>query len=137
MRSHPITDKASLSGVRRRIRSELTGLGVEPSALFDCLVAVTEACTNALLHGVDDEGPVPQISWNIDGTEARFFVQDFAGQEWSMAAHPSSGLSHLSPQQAEERVGGYGLNIMRGLMDEVDIDVTQKGTVVSLVKRFP
>lgn len=97
---------------------------------------MTEVCTNALLHGVDDDGPMPQISWNIDGTEARFFVQDFAGQEWSMAAHPSSGLSHLSAQQAEERVGGYGLNIMRGLMDEVDIDVTQKGMVVSLVKRF-
>lgn len=136
MLSHPITDKASLSGVRRRIRSDLSGAGVDPAALFDCLVAVTEACTNALMHGVEDGGPMPEVSWAIGGSEVRFVVQDFAGQEWSMSVHPSGGLSQLSPEAAEERVGGYGLQIIRELMDDVDVDVSPQGTVVSLVKRF-
>lgn len=125
-----------MSGVRRRIRADLHGAGVDPAVLFDCLVAVTEACTNALLHGVDDGGPIPQVSWAIEGPEIRFIVQDFAGQEWSMAVHPSGGLSQLSPEAAEERVGGYGLTIIRELMDEVDVDVSPEGTVVSLVKRL-
>ena len=125
-----------MSGVRRRIRSDLNGAGVDDAILFDCLVAVTEACTNALMHGVEDGGPMPQISWAIEDAEARFVVQDFAGQEWSMAVHPSGGLSQLSPEAAEERVGGYGLTIIRELMDEVDVDVSPQGTVVSLVKRF-
>ncbi len=104
--------------------------------MFDCLVAVTEACSNALMHGVDDDGPLPEISWDIAPTEARFFVQDYASQEWSMAAHPSGGLADLSPEAAEDRVGGYGLKIMRELMDDVDIVVSSSGTTVKLVKRF-
>ena len=50
MQTHPVGDKASLSGIRRRIRADLARAGVDPAKTFDCLVAVTEACANALLR---------------------------------------------------------------------------------------
>lgn len=135
MRKHPLADKASLSGVRRAIRSDLNRAGADPSLSFDCLVAVTEACTNALMHGHDDEDPLPEIEWEIDGEAARFFVQDYSTQHWSRTSHPSwDGLEELA--DIEDRVGGFGLDLMRGLMDEVEIRIGPDGTTVSLIKRL-
>lgn len=135
MRKHPLADKASLSGVRRAIRSDLNRAGVDPSLSFDCLVAVTEACTNALMHGHDDEDPFPEIEWEIDGDAARFFVLDYSTQQWSRTSHPSwDGLEDLD--ETEDRVGGFGLDLMRGLMDEVEIRIGPDGTTVCLVKKL-
>lgn len=135
--SHPVADKTSLSGIRRRLRAELNRLQIDPSLSFDCLVAVTEACTNALVHGMRDaEGATPRLSWEIDRSAARFFVQDFSAEQWSMAAHPSGGPAHTAAEDYERRIGGFGLPIMRQLMDDVDIHIGSRGTTVVLTKRF-
>ena len=131
MRTHPLADKTSLSGVRRAIRSDLNRAGADPSLSFDCLVAVTEACTNALMHGHGTEDPAPEIRWEIDRGEVRFFVQDYSNQQWSRTSHPSwNGADDLD----EERVGGFGLDLMRGLMDEVELHIGPDGTTVCLTK---
>lgn len=136
MHPHPLTDKASLSEVRRAIRAELNHLGVDASIQFDCLVAITEACTTALVHTAAEGGETPFISWSATADEARFLVQDFAGQEWARAAHPSGGLAELGPTAAEDRVATYGTQMMRDLMDEVQVELGPEGTAVTLVKRF-
>lgn len=132
MNTHPVADKASLSGIRKLIRSDLNRAGIDPSLGFDCLIAITEACANALLHAsVGRESP-PRIAWDIGPDNARFYVQDFATRPWnSKTMHPSRTES-----DAEAQYGGFGIDLMRGLMDEVDIDVGPNGTTVSLVKRF-
>lgn len=132
MDTHPVADKASLSGIRKLIRSELNRAGIDPSLGFDCLVAITEACTNALVHGSFDQESPPRIAWDIDPDGARFYVQDFAARPWnSRTMHPSR-----TAPDAEAHYGGFGVDLMRGLMDEVDIDVGPDGTTVSLLKRF-
>lgn len=130
MQTHRVGDKASLSGIRRRLRADLARAGVDPAKTFDCLVAVTEACTNALLHGTRSPGATPPVvGWEIDGDAIRFSVRDFSGHPWSArAAHPSSGDG--------DRIGGFGLELMRGLMDAVDIRIDAGGTVVELTKRL-
>lgn len=134
MRRHPLADKASLSGVRRAIRAELNRAGVDPSLSFDCLVAVTEACTNAIVHGgIHDDRP-PEIGWEIDRAEVRFYVRDFSTQEWSRRAHPSRRV--VVNGDVADRVGGFGLELMRNLMDEVQIATGAGGTTVELVKRI-
>jgi anti-sigma regulatory factor (Ser/Thr protein kinase) len=92
------------------------------------LVAVTEACTNALVHG-HEEGrvPDPEIDWEISGSIARFRIRDFA---------LSKGSKSGAGGGPAERDGGYGLKMMRQLMDEVDIQFETKGTTVILVKYF-
>jgi serine/threonine-protein kinase RsbW len=137
VRKHPLPDKASLSDVRRQIRADLNGAGVDPSASFDCLVAVTEACTNALMHGhgqVPDD-PAPEIHWRVDVDTAEFYVQDYSTQRWSKTSHPSWDAGD-EPGEPDVRVGGFGLDLMRGLMDEVEIRIGPGGTTVCLVKKF-
>lgn len=109
---------------------------MDPSLTFDCLVAVTEACTNALTHGHSgfQEEPWPLVHWEVGGSEARFFVKDYSTRQWSRTSHPSRDIDYL--ESGEDRVGGFGLELMRQLMDEVDISMGPEGTTVCLVKRF-
>ena len=135
MHSHELTDKASLSGIRRQIHADLNRAGVDPSCSFDCLVAVTEACTNAIVHGGNLR--TPQVSWRIDGSAARFTIEDYTREQWSRWAHPSrcNGESR-SVKLQKDQVGGMGLQLMRGLMDEVDIQVRPSGTTVEMIKKL-
>ncbi|MFN2526555.1 MAG: ATP-binding protein [Actinomycetota bacterium] len=132
---HRIGDKASLSTIRRSIRSELSGVGIDPAEAFDCLIAVTEACTNALIHGRDCDGeePDPEISWDIRDSRATFCVRDFSSARLSRAAHPAAGDVASGRQ---ETLQGMGIALMHNLMDEVEIRCGPTGTEVTLYKEF-
>jgi anti-sigma regulatory factor (Ser/Thr protein kinase) len=116
------------------VRGALSHVGAEPSATFDCLVALTEACTQALAHADDDAGH-PQISWEIDHSQALFYIRDYSSQQWSRASHPSAPLSKRE-DDLDQRLEDLGLQLMRGLMDDVRIDMEGSGTTVILVKTF-
>ncbi|MDQ4129423.1 MAG: ATP-binding protein [Actinomycetota bacterium] len=135
MKGQALSGKASLTGIRRRIRGDLGAVGADESLAFDCLVAVTEACSNALVHGQarSPGSPNPEISWDITPAEARFVVVDFSTEEWSRTVHPSWDSDEV-PDDMSRRIGGFGLDIMRGLMDEVDIHLSSDGTKVTMVK---
>lgn len=132
---HQIGDKASLSTIRRSIRSELSSVGIDPAEAFDCLIAVTEACTNALLHGRDwaGEEPAPEIAWAIGGSSATFWVRDFSSARRSRAAHPAAADVGMA---AEVSLQGLGIALMNNLMDQVDIRPGPDGTTVTLRKEF-
>jgi anti-sigma regulatory factor (Ser/Thr protein kinase) len=131
--SHVLTDKAGLSAIRKQVRTDLSRTDIDASTAFDCLVAVTEACTQALAHADLQTGRHPQISWEINATEALFYIQDYSSQEWSRASHPSTPLS-TREGDLEQRLESLGLQLMRGLMDDVRIDMQNSGTTVILVK---
>jgi anti-sigma regulatory factor (Ser/Thr protein kinase) len=135
MQGRALSGKSSLSGIRRQIRADLSAVGADESLAFDCLVAVTEACSNALVHGQGRSpgSAPPEISWEIDKHQARFVVVDFSTEEWSRTVHPSWDSDDI-PDDMSRRIGGFGLDIMRGLMDDVDIDLSSGGTRVTLVK---
>ena len=111
-------------------------VGADGAALFDCLVAVTEACTNALLHGrprqLDD--PAPVLEWVIDESKACFRIEDYSMEGWSRARHPSRKADIARVEDLQ--VGGLGLDLMRDLMDEVDIRAGSVGTKVFLAKNL-
>ena len=135
MQCEPLSGKASLSGIRRLIRADLTAVGADASLAFDCLVAITEACSNALVHGQarSPGSAPPEINWEISKGEARFVIVDFSTEEWSRTIHPSWDSDEI-PDDMSRRIGGFGLDIMRGLMDDVDIEIGSSGTKVTLVK---
>ena len=134
-----LEDKGSLSRIRRSIRADLNAAGVDPSVAFDCLVAVTEACTNALVHGhCAGGGEVPEVTWDVERAVARFRIRDYSTRGWSKAAHPSRDpeLERVPPNAFDDRVGGFGIELMQGLMDEVDIATRPDGTVVTMLKHL-
>ena len=134
MQTHSVADKASLSGLRRSIRADLAHAGVDPSAAFDCLVAVTEACTQALVH-CDGEGDEPAVSWTLHPGSVRFDVRETAcTRAVSKATHPS-GRSPVASDAVEELLGpDLPLALMRSLMDEVEVSEGPSGRIVSLTK---
>lgn len=136
--SRPVTDEASVSAIRRELREALGRLDVDPDESFDCLVAVTEACTNALVHGSghNSNGRAAEVSWEFEGRLARFYVTDFSSVSWSIADRPPSGVIDVSAEEVERRIGGFGFPLMRNLMDEVDVHIGDRGTTVVLTKHF-
>ncbi len=135
MQCQALSGKASLSGIRRLIRADLHAVEADASLAFDCLVAITEACSNALVHGQGRSpgSPPPEISWEITKNQARFVIVDFSTEEWCRTVHPSWDNDDMFDDMSR-RIGGFGLEIMRGLMDDVDIDLSSGGTRVTLVK---
>lgn len=135
MRRFRLDDKASVSEARKLIRAELQQVGADSSLLFDCLVAVTEACTNALIHGTTKpDMSSPMLAWSIDEAKARFHIEDYSTEGWSRTAHPSR--SAAATKVEDLHVGGLGLGLIRDLMDEVDIEAAAGGTRVYLGKEL-
>lgn len=134
--SQTLTSRAGLAGVRKAIRADLRSVSADPSLAFDCLVAVTEAGTNALLHGAGEEAQHPEVAWEIDGARAVFEIQDYSTEQWSRAMHPSRDSADVLNGDVEARIGGYGLQLMRDLMDDVSIACGPLGTTVRLTKEL-
>ena len=128
-----LADKASVSRARRLVHSDLERAGVEVSIAFECLVALTEACTNALIHAPSDDGDPrsPVFEWQIHPTKVFFRVRDFSSRGWSRPLHPTS---HPEPTIENIEPGGLGLEIIWDVMDEVDIRPGPDGTEVLLRK---
>jgi serine/threonine-protein kinase RsbW len=135
MKSRPLVDKASVSEVRQGLRDDLEGSGVDHSAAFDCLVAVTEACSNAYLHGRSEEtvDRPPQVEWEITNQAVTLVVKDFSNHGWEGTSYPSIPVD-AEMTAPETRVGGLGVQLMTDLMDDVQIERTDKGTTVTLTK---
>lgn len=133
-----LTSRAALAAVRKSIRADLRAVHADPALAFDCLVAVTEASTNALLHGTGrDDTRHPQVAWEIDDARAVFEIQDFSTEQWSRSMHPSRDMHEFLSDDSDVRVGGFGLQLMRELMDDVGIARGPLGTTVTLTKRLP
>jgi serine/threonine-protein kinase RsbW len=135
LRSSPLVDKASVSAVRRHLQADLQASGAEPQVAFDCLVAITEACTNAFMHGhtQDGDSEPPVIEWEVTTERLTCVVRDFSNHGWERTLYPSVPVDEdtVAP---ESRIGGLGLTLMAELMDYVDIDKTGAGTTVTITK---
>ena len=132
---HVLESNASVSKIRALIKAELIKAGVRPSGAFDCLVAVTEACSKALRHQRESEiEKRPRIGWEISAGQAVFFVDDFSGRDWEMEV-PTIDLDNPLTQLG---IDGFGVTALRKLMDDVSFEKTEDETqtVIVLSKRF-
>jgi serine/threonine-protein kinase RsbW len=96
-------------------------------------LAVIEAVINAIEHGASVEGRV-QVAFSTSRIPPRLAItigDNGAGFDPSRVRAP----------KIEEKIGttqrkrGWGLKIMRNLMDEVLIESTDQGTQVTLIKQ--
>jgi hypothetical protein len=107
-------------------------LGARPSAVFDCLVAVTEACSAALQGRADQRGEPSRVSWTIDRGRAEFCVENHSGPASGNGEHPRRRLHEVL--QEETGLADLGSDVIHGLMDEVTIEKTDEGTVTTMIK---
>ncbi|MEU7618894.1 ATP-binding protein [Micromonospora rifamycinica] len=115
-------DPAQLSPTREALRAWLTTLGAGETDVEVALVAVGEACANAIEHGYRfAAGSTVLVRGRLRGDRLEIEVSDTGG--WREPG-PDGGNR------------GRGKLIMTRLMDEARIDGTPEGTTVRLVKHL-
>jgi len=117
-RAHP----SSLYQVRQFIRLQAEAASLNQETTDDFLLAVSEACVNAVLHS---SSRTVRVSWRHAGGCAEVMVQD-------------EGIFHRRlPMPEIEGPSGRGILLMMAVMDEVTIregNPREPGTQVRLRK---
>jgi anti-anti-sigma factor len=114
---------SALPGIRRRLGVWLTSLGMGEQDRVGVMVAVGEACANAVEHAYRDTEPGPvsvRAAVDVDGL-LTVMVRDHG--TWR-------------PPDRDPGDRGRGLLIMRQLVDGVVLEEEEKGTTVTLSLRL-
>ena len=111
------------------VRQALAGLadevGIDATRLADMKVALTEACTNAVLHAYDEQGGELGVTMAIEHGRLVLTVRD-----------RGRGLRPL-PSASEGPPLGFGLALIASLADEFGLAAGEHGTVVRIAFALP
>ena len=109
-----------LAALRADLRAWLGRAGATAGEAGDVLIAVGEACANAIEHAGADPQSTIEVRAQLVGREAVLRICDHG--HWR------------APPARSER--GHGLRLMRVLMDAIDIATVNDGTRVELRRRL-
>lgn len=101
--------------------------------LADVKTAVSEAVTNAIIHGYEDTEGIVLVECNINGNKIEIFVKDKGKgiMNIGMAMEP------LYTSKPELERSGMGFTVMETFMDELEVQSEDgKGTTIRMVKEF-
>jgi anti-sigma regulatory factor (Ser/Thr protein kinase) len=115
-------DPGALSGLRAMVRAWLSTQGVPPETHDDIVLACDEACANAIEHAFG-RGPGDAIRVDLRREDDDVVI-----------AVTDVGTWRAGPPYVDR---GRGIEIMRAVMDDVDIRSNDAGTVVTLRRRIP
>jgi serine/threonine-protein kinase RsbW len=127
IRLHFQSQARSLTMVRRILRAVTRRAGLSETVQDEILMAVVEACTNAILHGSPADG-TGRVSLCIH-LGAECLIIDVADEGDGFAP----GDARL-PDLEEPAEHGYGLFIIRRVMDRLEVFPGERGTVVRMTK---
>jgi len=124
-----------VAAVRMTAATLAMNAGFDIEAIEDIKVAISEACTNIILHGDEPGAPEElhsektkyEVRFEIDGDKLCIYVEDHGiGYEQERYTEPVPG---------EMKAGGLGIFIVKALMDEVDIrSKVGSGTYICMKK---
>ena len=120
-------DRSSVPVVRHLFRDSMNRLGVEAECIDDMELAVTEACTNVLLHASDTKDEY-EVAVEVNEKLCEIKVMD-TGQGFDQES--------LAGQVDSSAESGRGIQLMNALVDRVQfVSRPQDGTIVHLVKEL-
>ena len=107
------------------VRNAMEQVGVEETCIYDVELALSEACTNVLLHS----GPGDQFVVRLDLEDRRGLIRVIdVGHGFDSSMPPAEAPT----PEAEQ---GRGLGLMQALVDRVDFTSRREaGTIVTLEK---
>ena len=114
---------------RRWLSDHAAAEGFSDGEVRKFALALSEACVNVIEHAYRGEAGNPiELELTIDDEALKLTIRD-SGAAFDLAGYEPPDLS-------EPHEGGYGVFIIRSIMDEVEYDTSgQWGTVLTLVKR--
>ncbi len=123
-----IPNKPEYVGVVRLTTSAIAcRLGFDIEEVEDIKVAVAEACTNTLEHGLKEKDENFDIEFTIYEDRLYIVVRDY-GEGFDIG-------QVQEPEVDELKERGLGIFIIRSLMDDVEIISNQgKGTEIRMIK---
>lgn len=101
--------------------------------IADIKTAVSEAVTNAIIHGYENQMGVVTVICNINNKELEIVVQDNGKgiEDIQQAMEP------LYTSKPELERSGMGFTVMETFMDRIDVySELGKGTSIRMVKNF-
>jgi len=115
----------SVAQARHAVADFALDCGFDLSEVCDIALAVGEACNNAVEHGHAEQGSI-LVRCSFDGVDLSVEIADqghgFDTRKLGETASPRGDR-------------GLGIFLMRTLMDRVDYESTNRGTVVRLSTR--
>ena len=106
--------------LRQRLSLWLDELGARSDEIFDLSLASTEAFANAVEHPHEPTADVIEVEGNLDGRTITITVRDH-------------GSWRLHRQRGER---GYGLPLMRQLMNIVEVHRQPEGTSITMQRQL-
>jgi serine/threonine-protein kinase RsbW len=123
------SDLSEVGRAREWISTLAQQAGLCAQENYELQLAVSEACTNAIKHAYSMvKGHTVVLSAEIDNSQIRLVIKDF-GVKLDLESYQEPDLDKPSES-------GYGIYILRRLMDELYFDLSHdEGTEVIMVKR--
>ena len=118
-------DEQTVSVARHIVRNAMDQVGVEETCVYDFELALSEACTNVLVHS----GPGDQYVVRLD-------LEDRVGVIRVIdVGHGFDSAKLQADDPLPEAERGRGLGLMQALVDRVDFTSrSEAGTIVTLEK---
>jgi serine/threonine-protein kinase RsbW len=111
---------ANVALVRQALAGLTDELGVEPARAADMKIALTEACTNVVVHAYGDEPGPLEVAMAVEHSRLVLSVRDRGG-----GLHPLPGRDEGAPL-------GFGLALIASLSDELGLVGGRHGTEVRI-----
>jgi serine/threonine-protein kinase RsbW len=118
-------DEQTVPVARHIVRNAMEQVGVESTCVYDVELALSEACTNVLLHS----GPGDQFVVRLDLDDRLGVIRVID------VGHGFDSARLQADSTALEAERGRGLGLMQALVDRVDFTSRpEAGTIVTLEK---
>lgn len=116
---------------RMTVAAFLTPLNPTLEELADTKTAISEAVTNAIIHGYGEEGGIVELWCARKGAEVWFHVKDTGAGIPDIAA----AMEPMYTTKPEMERSGMGFSFMEAFTDELSVEsVVGEGTVVKMKK---
>jgi len=113
------------------------GLGGDAS--FEIKLAMSEAVTNAIVHGSTSHGDSVALAARLEPDALVFEVRDVGVEVAVTVAVAPTGLvdsaGYVSDEGEQLAEGGRGLELVALMMDEVEVTRRARGSVLRFLKR--
>jgi len=113
---------------RQWVSAHARAAGFSDTEVRNLGLALSEACANVIKHAYHGQPNHPiELHLTVDEARVELAIRD-RGTKFNLT-------SYQPPNLDESQEGGYGIFIIRGLMDEVEYDTSaEQGTTLRLVK---